>query len=82
MIHTVTFPPYDGREHAGFHHLSTRPASHLNLGQGPSLQSSKTRGSQQWISIAGPGASGSGGLRCLSLWDIATGAHTHLTAYT
>jgi hypothetical protein len=37
MIHAFTFPSYDGRWQEGFHHLSARPASLLNSGQGPGL---------------------------------------------
>jgi hypothetical protein len=66
VIHAFTIPPYDRREQARFHHLSTRPASLLELRQGPGLCSNMSEGFQQWISIACPGASRSGGLRRLA----------------
>jgi hypothetical protein len=66
MIHAFTFPPYDGRGPTGFCHLFAHPTSLLNQGHGPSLWSNMLRDFQQRISIASPGASGSGGLRHLS----------------
>jgi hypothetical protein len=56
------FPPYDGREQAGFHHLSDRPASLLDPGRDSGLWTNTPEGSQQRISVTGPGASGSGDL--------------------
>jgi hypothetical protein len=51
-------PSYDGHVQAGFHHLSDRLTSLLNLGLWPNTPG----GSQQWISVTSPGASGSDGL--------------------
>jgi hypothetical protein len=82
MLNAFIFPPYDGHGHAGFHHLSAHPASLLNTGQGPGLQSNTSGGFQQRISIISPEASGSGSLRCLSRQDATIGAHAHLTACT
>jgi hypothetical protein len=48
VIHTFTFPPHDRREQAGFHHLSTCPASLLNPGEGSGLQSNTLRGLSGW----------------------------------
>jgi hypothetical protein len=76
------FPPSDGHGQVGFHHLSTRLASLLDLGQDPSLQSNVPMGFQQRISTARPEASWSDGHRRLARWDVASGTHMHLIACT
>jgi hypothetical protein len=56
------FQPYDGCGQAGFHHLFDRFTSLLDPGRDLGLWPNTPKGSQQWIGITGPRASGSGSL--------------------